>query len=154
VPGNLRVFVEGGLYHVYNRFARGESVFSDPEEAIEFVESSPGGEAARRVDGLRVDAGLQSLPHGIANIVDVSPPTVSRWKNGTGTPPLQTQTVIANLRFVVECLADYYTPEETRLWLHTPHPMLGRARAVDLIFSGRTEEVLAVIDQLEAGVHL
>jgi REP element-mobilizing transposase RayT len=32
------VFVEGGLYHVYNRFARGESVFSDPEEAIDFVE--------------------------------------------------------------------------------------------------------------------
>lgn len=38
MPRNLRVFVEGGLYHVYNRFARGESVFSDPEEAIEFVE--------------------------------------------------------------------------------------------------------------------
>jgi hypothetical protein len=32
------VFVEGGLYHVSNRFARGESVFADPEEAIEFVE--------------------------------------------------------------------------------------------------------------------
>jgi hypothetical protein len=30
--------VEGGLYHVYNRFARGEDVFADPEEAIEFVE--------------------------------------------------------------------------------------------------------------------
>jgi REP element-mobilizing transposase RayT len=33
-----RVFVEGALYHVYNRFARGEGVFGDPEEAIEFVE--------------------------------------------------------------------------------------------------------------------
>jgi REP element-mobilizing transposase RayT len=32
------VLVEGGLYHVYNRFASGEDVFSDPEEAIEFVE--------------------------------------------------------------------------------------------------------------------
>ena len=38
MPRSLRVFVEGGLYHVYNRFARGESVFADPEEAIEFVE--------------------------------------------------------------------------------------------------------------------
>jgi len=38
LPRSLRVFVEGGLYHVYNRFARGESVFADPEEAIEFVE--------------------------------------------------------------------------------------------------------------------
>jgi REP element-mobilizing transposase RayT len=30
--------VEGGLYHVYNRFARGEGVFADPEEAVEFAE--------------------------------------------------------------------------------------------------------------------
>jgi len=107
---------------------------------------------ARILGDLRDQGGLRGAD--IANIVDVSPPTVSRWKNGTGTPPLQTQTVIADLRFVVECLSDYYTPEETRLWLHTPHPMLGRERAVDLIFSGRTEEVLAVIDQLEAGVYL
>jgi hypothetical protein len=32
------VVIEGGLYHVYNRFARGEDVFADPEEAIEFVD--------------------------------------------------------------------------------------------------------------------
>ena len=38
LPRGQRVSVEGGLYHVYNRFARGESVFADPEEAIEFVE--------------------------------------------------------------------------------------------------------------------
>jgi hypothetical protein len=38
MPRNPRVFVEGGLYHVYNRFARGEGVFADPEEAVEFVE--------------------------------------------------------------------------------------------------------------------
>lgn len=33
-----RVMIEGGLYHVYNRFARGEGVFSDPAEAVEFAE--------------------------------------------------------------------------------------------------------------------
>jgi len=32
------VFVEGGIYHVYNRFASGEAVFADPEAALEFVE--------------------------------------------------------------------------------------------------------------------
>ena len=30
--------IEGGLYHVYNRFARGEEVFADPEEGVEFVD--------------------------------------------------------------------------------------------------------------------
>jgi REP element-mobilizing transposase RayT len=33
-----RIEVEGGLYHVYNRVSSGESIFSDPEEAIEFIE--------------------------------------------------------------------------------------------------------------------
>jgi REP element-mobilizing transposase RayT len=32
------MFVEGGIYHVYNRFASGEPVFADPEEAREFIE--------------------------------------------------------------------------------------------------------------------
>ena len=30
--------IEGGLYHVYNRFARGEEIFADPGEAIGFVD--------------------------------------------------------------------------------------------------------------------
>ena len=38
MPWRKRVIIEGGLYHVYNRFARGEDVFSDAEEAIAFTE--------------------------------------------------------------------------------------------------------------------
>ena len=38
MPRAPRVLIEGGLYHVYNRFARGEEVFADPEEAIEFLD--------------------------------------------------------------------------------------------------------------------
>jgi len=37
MPRAPRILVEGGLYHVYNRYARGEEVFSDPQEAIEFL---------------------------------------------------------------------------------------------------------------------
>ena len=83
----------------------------------------------------------------------LSPATVSRWSNGETTPDLKTQTVIAELRFVVDRLADFYTPDETRLWLHAKHPMLGNARAIDLINSGRTEEVLAVIGALDSGAY-
>ena len=53
MPRSLRVFVEGGLYHVYNRFARGEGVFADPEEAIEFVELL---REVKRRDGLTIFA--------------------------------------------------------------------------------------------------
>jgi len=90
----------------------------------------------------------------IANIVGASPPTVSRWTKGRASPPLHTQTIIADLRYVVDRLADFYTPEETRLWLHTSRPLLNNKRAIDLIRSGRMEDVLAVIERLDAGAYL
>ncbi len=33
-----RIEVAGGIYHVYNRVASGESIFSDPDEATTFLE--------------------------------------------------------------------------------------------------------------------
>lgn len=103
------------------------------------------------LDVLRDDGGLQGKD--IANIVSVSPATVSRWSSGKATPDLKTQTVFAELRYVVDRLAEFYTSDETRLWLHTPHPMLNGERAIDLINAGRTEEVLAVIESLESGAY-
>jgi len=37
MPRALRVILEGGIYHVYNRVTRGERVFGDDEEAGRFV---------------------------------------------------------------------------------------------------------------------
>ena len=107
---------------------------------------------SRILDDLRERGGLRGAD--IANIVNASPPTVSRWATGKTSPPLRTQTVIAELRYVVDRLSDFYTPEETRLWLHASHPLLGHERAIDLINAGRTEDVLAVIERLDAGAYL
>lgn len=106
---------------------------------------------SRILEHLRSDGGLQGKD--IANIVSVSPATVSRWLSGRATPDLRTQTVMAELRYVVDRLADFYTPDETRLWLHTKHQMLNGERAIDLINEGRTEAVLAVIEALDAGAY-
>ncbi|MFZ1882186.1 MAG: hypothetical protein WAU53_00975 [Rhodoplanes sp.] len=107
---------------------------------------------ARVLDELRARGGLQSKD--IANIVDVSPATVSRWSQGKATPELRTQTVISDLRYVVERLRDFYAPDEIRLWLHSRHPLLDGERAIDLINNDRTEKVLAVIDRMDAGGYL
>ena len=53
MPRRPRVFVEGGIYHVYNRFARGAELFSEPEEAVEFIEILRN---ARDRDDLRIYA--------------------------------------------------------------------------------------------------
>jgi len=107
---------------------------------------------ARILDDLRAHGGLQGKD--VANIVDVSTATVSRWARGSGTPTLRTQTIIAELRYVVDRLSDFYTPDETRLWLHSRHPLLNGERAIDLIYNGRTEKVLAAIERLEAGAYI
>ena len=106
---------------------------------------------SRILEHLKDDGGLQGKD--IANIVAVSPATVSRWSSGKATPDLRTQTVIAELRYVVDRLSDFYTPDETRLWLHAGHPMLNNDRAIDLINSGRTQDVLAVIEALDTGAY-
>jgi REP element-mobilizing transposase RayT len=51
VPRRPRVFVDGGTYHVYNPFARGADLFSEPEEAIQFLEIT---RKERDRDGLSV----------------------------------------------------------------------------------------------------
>jgi len=107
---------------------------------------------AKIIDQLKITGGL----HGrdIANIVNVSPATVSRWAGGKSTPDLHTQTVIADLRYVIDRLADFYEPDETRLWLNAKHPLLNQERPIDLIRSGQTEAVLGIVEQLDAGVYL
>ena len=107
---------------------------------------------ARIIGDLRTRGGLKGLD--IANIVDMSPPTVSRWSSGKGTPPLQVQKIIADLRYVVDLLSDYYTPDEIRLWLHVNQPLLGNERAIDLIINNRTDEILQLIERLDAGAYL
>jgi transcriptional regulator with XRE-family HTH domain len=107
---------------------------------------------ARTMEQLQSVGGLKGTD--IANIVGVSAPTVSRWANEKGSPPLDTQTMLAELRYVVDRLSDFYTPDETRLWLHAKHPLLDQRRAIELIREGRTEAVLAVIERMDAGAYL
>ena len=101
---------------------------------------------------LKAQGGLKGAD--VANVVHVSPATVSRWLSGATFPHPKTQMVISDLRYVVARLADYFTPEESRIWLYSKHPMLDGERAIDLLNRQETEKVLEVIEQLDAGVYL
>ena len=107
---------------------------------------------SRLVGELKTYGGLKG--RDIANILGVSPPTVTRWSKGEGGPTIDKQTVMAELRWVASRLGDFYEPDEVRLWLQSPHPQLAGARPYDLINQGRTAEVLEVIERLDSGVYL
>lgn len=107
---------------------------------------------SRMVDELKDYGGLKG--RDIANILGVSPPTVTRWSKGESGPTIDKQTVMAELRWVAARLGDFYEPDEVRLWLQSPHPQLDGERPYDLINDGRTRDVLEVIERLDSGVYL
>ena len=101
------------------------------------------------IDDLRDRGGLKGTD--VANIASVSPATVSRWSAGKALPHPKTQLVISDLRYLVERLSEYYTPDETRIWLYSKHRLLEGERAIDLIHQGQTDKILAVFESLDEG---
>jgi transcriptional regulator with XRE-family HTH domain len=114
--------------------------------------SNKSGAMPRYINELNEVGGLSGTD--IANIADVSKATVSRWKAGTVKPQPSTQLVLSDLYFVVGRLREYYSADEIRMWLYARHPQLGGKRAIDLINQNRSEDVLRVIDRLDAEVYL
>lgn len=101
---------------------------------------------ARLVEDLRTRGALKGSD--LANIAAVSQATVSRWASGKASPHPKTQLVISDLKYVVDRLAEFYTPEETRIWLYAKHKLLHGRRAIDLIHAGEADRVLGVIESL------
>jgi transcriptional regulator with XRE-family HTH domain len=106
---------------------------------------------AKIIDDLRNRGGLKGTD--VANIASVSPATVSRWSAGTALPHPKTQLVISDLRYVVDRLSEFYTPDETRLWLYSKHRLLNGDRPIDLINQGEADKVLAVIESLDEATY-
>ena len=104
---------------------------------------------ARLVDDLNARGGLTGSD--LANITDVSPATVSRWAAGEASPHPKTQLMISDLRYIIDRLAEFYTPDETKLWLYAEHPLMNGSRAIDLIHEGQADRVLAIIESLDEG---
>jgi transcriptional regulator with XRE-family HTH domain len=106
---------------------------------------------AKMIDHLRDKGGLRGTD--IANVVSVSPATVSRWSQGKLTPHPKTELLISDLRYVVDRLVEFYTSDESRLWLYSKHRLLREQRPIDLIHEGRADEVLAIIASLDDGTY-
>lgn len=86
----------------------------------------------------------------VANVARVSKATVSRWTNGTAAPHPKTQLILSDLRYVVDRLSDFYSADETRLWLLARNDLLGGETAIELIREDRTDEVLQAIERLDS----
>ena len=84
MPRRPRVFVEGGIFHVYNRFARGMKHFADPEEAIVFLEILRKARGRGGLNVFRLGSDAESKSHGSAG------GTGAAFSNDVRTPPFGT----------------------------------------------------------------
>jgi hypothetical protein len=64
------------------------------------------------------------------------------------------QRTLLDLEYIVEQLADFYEPQEARLWLYSRQKLLSGSIPAELIRDGRAQEVITVIDQLRDSVHV
>jgi transcriptional regulator with XRE-family HTH domain len=103
------------------------------------------------IDDLRDRGGLKGTD--VANIAAVSPATVSRWSAGKALPHPKTQLLISDLRYIVDRLSEFYSPEETRIWLYSKHRLLDGQRPIDMINQGQADKVLSVIESLDEGTY-
>lgn len=104
------------------------------------------------IERLQKTGGLKGTD--IANFTGVSKATVSRWGSGQKSPHPKTQLIMSDLSYVVMRLSEYYDHEEVRAWLYARHPQLDGQRAIDLIHNEQTEEVIAILDRLEADAYI
>lgn len=104
----------------------------------------------KTIDDLRERGKLSGVD--VANIANVSKATVSRWTNGSAFPQPKTQLILSDLRYVVDRLAEFYTADETRIWLYSRNDLLNGKTAMELINKGETDRVLEAIEDI-AGLN-
>ncbi len=107
---------------------------------------------ARRLDTIRDLAGVRGRE--VAQLLDTTPETVSRWRGGKVEPQPDRLGRLLLLEWLVTELSEFYPPEEARLWLLSPHALLGGDRPADRIQQGKLDDVLAVIEQLKTGAFV
>lgn len=104
-------------------------------------------ETAEKVAALSRDFGSQRR---LAELLDVSPAQVTRWRRGQGIDDVNAGRVDL-LELVMANLLRLYQPEAAKRWLLGANPHLGERRPMDLIRRGQTHQLLDAIASERAG---
>jgi transcriptional regulator with XRE-family HTH domain len=96
---------------------------------------------ARKVEALRAD--FRSAAQ-LADMLGVSRSQITRWLRGAGIDPLNAEKVDL-LELVWSSLLRLYARDAAVAWLFGINPRLGDRRPIDLVRSGRAEELMRAI---------
>ncbi|MDZ7781121.1 MAG: hypothetical protein U5R14_14470 [Gemmatimonadota bacterium] len=105
----------------------------------------------------RTASHLDTLRHilgsdrAIAELLEVSPSQVSRWRRGQ-VPDDENADRLGGLALVVEMLARWLHPDTIEGWLHGPHLHLNDRTPAHLLRQGRVADVIGALEAEKAGV--
>jgi uncharacterized protein (DUF2384 family) len=102
---------------------------------------------AEKVQALSRDFGSQRR---LAELLDVSPAQVTRWRRGQGIDEINAERVDL-LELVMSNLLRVYSVAVAERWLTGLNPGLGDRRPLDLIRRGQARELLDAIAAERAG---
>ena len=88
----------------------------------------------------------------VARLLDVDRSRVSRWLRGD-EPDASNGAMLEALEYVWTRLLRLYKPSTAVKWLHGFNAHLGNRRPISLLREGRVGEVIAAIEQDEAGSY-
>ena len=89
---------------------------------------------------------------GFADIMGIGTRQVQNWAAGRGKPAdAKRLRQLLDLQYVLDLLGEIYDPEGSLMWLHARNRLLHGERPLDLLGSGRTDEVIGVLDRLADG---
>jgi transcriptional regulator with XRE-family HTH domain len=107
---------------------------------------------AERLEKIKELGGITG--RDVAQLLDTTPETVSRWTTGKIDPQRERLQRLLELEFFLTELSEFYSPDEAKLWLFSPHKLLGGETAAARIQSGKTQDVFALLDQLRSGAYV
>lgn len=107
-------------------------------------------QVARVIARVREQAGLTVAE--IAEIVGVGARQVQNWAAGHGTPAnSQRLRQLLDLQYVLDLVSEVFDDEGSLMWLHARNRQLDGSRPLDLVASGETDKVIALLERLADG---
>jgi len=107
---------------------------------------------AKKLDDLTSRTGIKVRE--IAQLLGTRPETVSRWRSGQVEPQRDRLHRLLMLDYLFYQLLELYRPDEARLWLFSPNPLLEGRSPAQKIEGDEADSVLDVIDQLKDGAYI
>lgn len=88
----------------------------------------------------------------IAEIVDASTRSVSRWSTGAAEPQKLSRQRLLELAYVAEELRSVLKPEDANLWILSPNKLLDGDSPAQRINTGDFRSVVGLIEALADGI--